>query len=55
MERFKRILRKLLFPGAAVVLVSIPVAAVLLVFCAFAVRHVLRADEQLGGVKRAAR
>lgn len=31
------------------------VAAVLLVFCAFAVRHVLRADEQLGGVKRAAR
>lgn len=32
MERFKRILRKLLFPGAAVVLVSIPVAAVLLVY-----------------------
>ncbi len=32
MERLRRIVNRLLFPGAAVVILSIPVAAVLLVY-----------------------
>ena len=32
MERFKRILHKILFPGLAVVIISVPIAAVLLIY-----------------------
>lgn len=32
MERFKQILYKLLFPGLAVVLISVPIAAVLQIY-----------------------
>ena len=32
MERFKQILSRLLFPGLAVVLISVPVAAALLIY-----------------------